>query len=350
MFSTPSCPTAIPTGVPPTSSCGWKTLTAASSDPDAAARVRRIPFLVGPTACGKTDVALELNRRTGRTLLSIDARQVYRGLDAATGKPESKEERRLHRLIDIWEPTERGSAGRFARRFYEEVERLGEGGCLAVGGSGLYLDAVLGRIDPMPPVDPRLRGALQREWDARGGATLYEELQRLDPETAARLAPRDRQRILRALEVVRQTGRPLSAWQTSGHGPLDVSGGPPIIVLLRDRNDLRRRIEARCRAMAAGGLEEEIRALLDRGVPEDAPGFKTLGYAEWLPVFQGRADRVETMERFIVNTWHYARRQMTWFRNRYTGTREIVLDPDTTPQAAADRAQEVWARPTNERR
>jgi tRNA dimethylallyltransferase len=172
------------------------------------------------------------------------------------------------------------------------------------------------------------------------GGRRGEELAGVDPAAARRLAPADAQRILRALEVWEATGRPLSSWQRSGHGPLDVSDGPPMVLLLRGRDDLSRRIAIRCEAMISGGLESEIRGLLGAGLTPDAPAFKTLGYAEWLPAVLGERSRDDAMDLFVRNTRRYARRQTTWFRNRYRGQRVLTVAPSEDPAESSGRVGE----------
>jgi tRNA dimethylallyltransferase len=297
------------------------------------------PFLVGPTAVGKTDVAVALARPAKALILSVDARQVYRRLDKGTGKPEEPKVRAMHRLLDIWEPAEQGTAAAFAREFWRVLTKAWSEGerVLVTCGAGLYMDACLGRIDAMPQVDPAVRRRLRAQWSEEGGEALHQRLRTVDPETAARLSPRDAQRVLRALEVWETTGKPLSRWQRSGHGPLDVQEGPPVFLLSRPTAELSERISARCRAMVESGLEEEIRQLLAEGVGPSAPAFKTLGYAEWLPVVLGERSPEEAMDLFIRRTRQYARRQMTWFRNRYIGVRMLRWECDVSPEEIAEK-------------
>jgi len=315
-------------------------------------RARRIPFLVGPTAVGKTDVAVAIAEPAGATILSVDARQVYRGLDAATGKPDRADVRARHRLLDIWEPSEQGTAADFASRFWSAAEDVWTSGgrVLVTAGAGFYMDACLGRVDPMPPVDERVRRALRERWDAGERDALYEKLMAVDPETAGRVGARDAQRVLRALEVWEASGEPLSRWQRTGHGPLDTSGGPTVILLTRSMDDLSGRIARRCSAMVASGLEDEIRSLLEGGVPDSSPAFKTLGYTEWLPVVRGETGPAEALELFIRNTRQYARRQLTWFRNRYSGVRTLDVAPDEPAVETAARLEKLlprrWGTPT----
>jgi tRNA dimethylallyltransferase len=299
------------------------------------------PFLVGPTGVGKTAVAIPLALALDAEILSIDSRQAYRRLDIATAKPTAAEQAAVaHHLLDLFEPGEVASAAEFARRFRDALAglRARGRGALAVGGSGLYVDACLGRLDRLPPADAAIRAAHRRIRDAQGTAPLHERLRAVDPDTAARLAPADFQRISRALEVYEKTGAPLSLLHTR-RGPLDLTRGPAMILLLRERADLRRRIVARARAMLAAGLLDELRALLDAGVAPDAPGLRAIGYADFLPVLRGAAERETAVEVFVARTAAYAKRQETWFRNRYAGVRVLRVEESEDPATTARRAR-----------
>jgi tRNA dimethylallyltransferase len=176
----------------------------------------------------------------------------------------------------------------------------------------------------MPPADEKLRAEYERLLAAEGPAALHARLARVDSETAARLAPRDTQRVIRALEVAEGTGKPLS------HRFLDDTEAvcdprTPVFYLTRPRRELYERIEERCRKMVAAGLPEEVRRLLDSGIPRDAAGFKTVGYAEWADWVLGKSSREEAMDLFLRNSRRYAKRQETWFRNRHPQRIEIVI-------------------------
>ncbi len=303
-------------------------------------REARPVFLVGATAVGKTAVGIELAERLGAEILSVDARQVYRQLNIGTAKPTADECTRVkHHLIDLYDPVEQVTAADFARRFGECLDDLRERGCeaLAVGGSGLYVDACLGRLDAMPPADEAIRERHRLLRDREGDAGLHRRLAEVDPSSAARLSPADFQRVSRALEVRELTGTPLSELQRT-RGPLDLSVGPPLILLVRSREELRARIESRARAMLAEGLLEEVAALLEQGVAVNRPAFESIGYAEFAHALRGETSIEEASEAFIRRTRRYAKRQETWFRNRYTGVVEIQIDSGDTPQVTADKA------------
>lgn len=272
--------------------------------------------IVGPTAVGKSALAMAVAERAGAEIVSGDALQVYRGFDVGTAKPSTAERARVpHHVVDVLDPTERFSAGRFvtmARAALDEIAGRGRP-ALIVGGSGLYLRALLEGIAPLPPVDPSLRAELDRRLETEGLAALRRELERLDPATAARLGSGDRQRILRALEVVLATGRPLSRWLADrpfGREPLPARR----VGLTLPRALLYDRIEARVRRMCDAGWLDEVRRLLSEGVPREAPAFQAIGYAQWVRHLAGELDEGEAFRRIVIATRRYAKRQETWFR------------------------------------
>lgn len=272
--------------------------------------------IVGPTAVGKSALAMAVAERAGAEIVSGDALQVYRGFDIGTAKPSLAERSRVpHHLIDVLDPTERFSAGRFAtlaRAALAEIARRGRP-AVVVGGSGLYLRALLEGIAPLPPANPALRAELDRRLETEGLAALRSELVERDPATAARLGAADRQRILRALEVVLSTGRPLSSWLADrpfGLEPLPARR----VGLTLPRTLLYDRIEARVRRMIDAGWLDEVRGLLARGVPREAPAFQAIGYAQWVRHLAGDLDHEDALRRIVVATRRYAKRQETWFR------------------------------------
>ncbi|HVP40257.1 MAG TPA: tRNA (adenosine(37)-N6)-dimethylallyltransferase MiaA, partial [Candidatus Saccharimonadales bacterium] len=266
--------------------------------------------LVGPTAVGKTEVALELAGLLEAEILSVDSRQVFRGLDIGTAKPSAAERARVpHHLVDLIEPGESLSAGEFRRRFDAAEAELRARGvrALAVGGSGLYLRAVTHGLFEGPPARADLRAA----WQRRSSEELHAELAAADPEAAARLSPRDRQRVVRALEVFHTVGRPLTRLHRERPG----AGRPMALVgLERPREELYARIGRRVDAMVAAGLEQEARRLWELRLPPGAAAVKTVGYREWFALFEGRAVRDQVVEDIRRHTRQYAKRQLTWFR------------------------------------
>ena len=276
---------------------------------------RALPFvLTGPTGTGKTAIALELAERLGAAVLCADSRQVYRGLDVATGKPTPAERARVpHHGFDVLEPTERASAGGYARAMRPVLETLAraETPALLVGGTGLYLRALHAGLAEVPEIPADVRNGVRAKLEGGGPEALHAELALLDPELARRLQPRDGQRIARGLEVVLATGRPLSAWQAEdGEDP-----APWFWVgLTRPRSELTEALAARARGFFAAGLLDEVRGLRERGTPADAPAFDALGYREANDVLDGRLAQDDAVSELVRHTVQYAKRQMTWLR------------------------------------
>lgn len=274
-------------------------------------------FLMGPTAAGKTEVALHLARRLPVELISVDSAQVYRGLDIGTAKPDPATRARLpHHLIDVAEPEEAYSAGRFRGDAVAAMASVRARGRvpLLVGGTMLYFRALAQGLGPMPPADTRVRQQLEREAGERGLTDLHAELARVDPAAGQRIHPHDGQRIQRALEVWRIAGEPISAYQgreTAGVADtvLRLAVAPP------SRARLHERIAARFDAMLAQGLVAETRALLDRpGIDGDGPALRAVGYRQAVAHLQGQLDTDGLRERGIIATRQLAKRQLTWLR------------------------------------
>lgn len=297
-----------------------------------------VAFLTGPTAAGKTAVACELAERLGLEILSVDSRQVYRELELGTAKPTAEERSRVrHHLVDLWSVSERSSAGRFAGEFLRALDdcRARGRGALAVGGTGLYWKALTSELHELPRGSAEIRKR-HDDWIAgEGAAALHARLAAVDPEAAARLAPLDRQRVSRALEIFEQTGRPLSDWLRD---PPQCAPLPPVpvIVIDREREDLESRIRRRCESMFEAGLVEEVRSLLASGVARDAPGMKTVGYRELLPHVDGAEDGAAALERLRLATRQYAKRQRTWFRHQLPDAVRVELSPEEPPSLAAN--------------
>jgi len=268
-------------------------------------------LVVGPTGVGKTAVAACLARSVPMEVVSADSRQVYRGMDIATGKPTSEERKAVtHHLLDLIEPGERYHAARFRLDAARAIEGIRAAGRLpvVVGGTGLYVRALLRGLDPAPPADPALRAQLEETAETKGPGALHERLRALDPERAARLHPNDRVRIIRAIEK-------------HGRGAASVGGWARAITpwrvlmfgLRREREALNRRLEERARSMLASGMMREVRRLLAEGHDEAAPGMAGIGYRQWAEVARGRLPEAEALRLMIRDTQRYAKRQMTWF-------------------------------------
>lgn len=272
--------------------------------------------LVGPTATGKSALAMALAEELGGEIINADALQVYRGFDIGTAKPTAEERRRVpHHLVDILEPHQRYSAGEFARRAREAVAGIRARGRrpIVVGGSGLYLRALLQGISPVPRGEPELRRELRRRLEEEGPAALKAELARLDPVTAERLPAGDTQRILRALEVAQSSGKPLSAWieaQPFGRKPLSAR----TFGLTLRREVLYDRIADRARRMVERGWIEEVAGLLDRGLDPRLPAFQAIGYRQLSRHARGEISLEQALADIVTATRRFAKRQMTWFR------------------------------------
>jgi len=274
------------------------------------------PFLIlaGPTAVGKTDLSLELAEALQAEIISADSRQIYRQMTIGTAKPPREALQRVrHHFIDELDLDEPFSAGHFAFAAWERIgEILSRGHVpLVVGGSTLYLYALQFGLAEIPDVDPAVRRWLNERLHAEGPEALYAELQRVDPEAAARLDSTKTQRVIRALEVYHGTGRPITYYHRH-HRPSPYAFRT--LVLYRNRPVLYERINRRVDQMLAAGLVEEVRGILEAGYSPELDVLRTIGYEEVIGYLQGAYDR-ETMRRLIQrNTRRYAKRQLTWFR------------------------------------
>lgn len=298
--------------------------------------------VTGPTATGKTTAALALARRLDGEIVSMDSRQLYRGMDVGTAKPSPAERGRVpHHGLDLVDPTERFSAGRYARWAAARVREIQDRGRVPIlaGGSGFFLRALLRPIHPEPAMDRGRREALRRALGRRPVHDLKRWLARLDPERLRALAGEGgRQRLLRSLELPLLTGVPHSRWAAmpSEIEPLD----PLIVVLWLPHETLARRIDERVDAMMRAGLLDEVRALLER-YPEDAPGLKSHGYMELVPVLRGDASLADGVEAVKRDTRAYARRQRTWFR-RQLPPGALFVDAAEPPERIADAVARLW--------
>lgn len=304
---------------------------------------RRVVAVVGATATGKTALGGALAARVGGEVVCADARQVFRELEIGTGKPTPAERAaRPHHLFDAWPLGAPVSAGAYARRAAETCERLFARGVtpVLVGGSGLYLEALRHGLHALPPPDPAVRARLAAELQATGAPAMHARLAAADPAGAARLAPADRQRVLRALEVLESSGRPLSAWWAEPRRPA-LAADWRVVELVVPPRALAPRIEARTRAMFAGGLVEETRALIGRGQEEALRALRAIGYDEALELLAGRLDRAAAEARTSLRTRQLAKRQRTWFGRRAGGTR-LPSGPWDLDRLLA--AAEAWAK------
>jgi tRNA dimethylallyltransferase len=277
---------------------------------------RPLLVLVGPTAVGKSEIAIAIARALDTEILTADSRQVYRGLDIGTDKPPVESRGGvLHRLIDLVEPDEPFNAGAFRRLALAEIERLyGERKLpLVVGGTGLYVRALVRGLCDVPETDLPTRARLIEQTRRRGRAFMYQELQRVDAVTATRVHPNDEPKILRALEIHQRSGKRLSEVQNH-HRFGEDSFTSVIVGLTRERAALYQRIESRVDQLFARGLVDETRRLLERGSSRDSAAMKGLGYRQVAGFVTGEYDLAEAVRRLKRDTRRFAKRQMTWFR------------------------------------
>lgn len=286
----------------------------------------KVLTIVGPTGVGKTEVAFRLARRNNLEIISADSRQIYQYMDIGTAKPtkEMREKVNFH-LLDIITPEEIFNASHFGQRARELMDKLSAGGkrFIVCGGSGLYLRAIFSPLVQIPKIDPKIR----EKWRGKELDSLYQELKLIDPISANRIHPRDRQRIIRALEVYDQTKRPLSSFLAEGIGESRYQ--PFYLGLTLPRAILHQRIEERFDQMVREGFIEEAKRLLDLGYHENLYPFNALGYQEMMKYCKGEMTLADAVAIGKKKTKEYAKRQITWFK------RENVLwlenyDPEET--------------------
>lgn len=292
--------------------------------------------VLGPTASGKSALAMALAEAVGGEIVSCDSAQVFVGLDLGTAKPTQAEQAQVrHHLIDVISPTEQWSAAQYAAAADRAIAEVRARGRIPIlcGGTGLWQRALVYGIFQAPEIDPELRAAVRRALVEQGPQVLHEELRRVDPEAAAKIQPGDPQRIGRALEVYRQTGVPISRLQAE-HGFREARYRLLAVTPQLSKEELHQRIKRRTEVMYAAGLVEEVRALLDRGIPAAAPGLSIIGYRDAAQVVAGAMSLAQAIERTETSTRQYAKRQRNWWRN----------DSDLWPVDPQTSATELWER------
>ena len=275
---------------------------------------------MGPTASGKTDVAISLCKRFPFDIISVDSALVYRGMDIGTAKPDAETLRRApHRLINIRDPDESYSAGDFVRDAHAEMHAIHSAGRtpFLVGGTMMYFRALIGGIAELPAADTAIRAAIDADAEKRGWPALHARLREVDPEAAGRINSNDSQRIQRALEVYETSGRTLSEWQKADHG---MSGNSidylKIALLTENRQILHERIENRLKDMLNNGLIEEVKVLHDtESVTPKHPSMRSVGYRQLWQYLSGEASLEEAHMRALAATRQLAKRQHTWLRS-----------------------------------
>jgi len=303
-------------------------MTAGSETPAAGRQRPPAIFLMGPTASGKTGLAVELRERFPLDIISVDSALVYRGLDIGAAKPDAETLRRApHALIDIRDPAESYSAAEFREDALATMAATTARGRvpLLAGGTMLYFKALSEGLAALPSADPEVRESLEREAHELGWPALHQRLAELDPAIAQRVHPNDPQRIQRALEVIELTGRRMSDLQQEQQEQSLAWRVLRIVACPRSRAELHRRIEQRFRQMLDEGFLDEVRALHARGnLHRDLPSMRCVGYRQAWAFLDGEIDRDEMIRRAVAATRQLAKRQMTWLRRE---TAAMWYDP-----------------------
>lgn len=295
----------------------------------------RVLAVVGPTASGKTDLAVRIGEMLGGEIISIDSQQVYRGLDIGTGKATPAERARVpHHLLDVVAPDEPMTAARFVELADEAIRDVVRRGRIPIlcGGTGLYYRALIYGLFSGPAADETLRTRLEAEAEACGTEALWRRLAEVDPEAAARIDRRDRVRTIRALEVFELTGIPISEHQRRhDHRRVPPRYDVRAVGLDPPRPELYARIDSRVDRMIAAGLESEVRGLLEAGYSCDLRAFAAIGYREMCAYLQGKTTLDEAVAAIKKNSRRYARRQLAWFRAEPTVIKWYKSAADVDP-------------------
>jgi tRNA dimethylallyltransferase len=285
--------------------------------------------IVGPTASGKTSLAIEFALKSNGEIISVDSRQIYRGFIIGTGQPTSEEQDRApHHLINMFAPSERITAGHYTELVYQKIaEIVGRGKMpLLCGGTGLYLRAIRLGLAPVGKSDPSLRAEITKKIADRGAEKLYAELAEIDPEYAATFHPHNLQRLTRAWEIIEATGNSPGNMQSWRSGETGYEATPSVTIddvgrvtfrlvgIEHPREDLYHRVDLRVEQMVKQGWLEEVRELLESGIPANAPPLQSVGYKEMVQVLKGEMSLDAVIPIIKQRTRQYARRQITWFR------------------------------------
>lgn len=278
--------------------------------------------LVGATGVGKTNLSLALAQEFHAEIISMDSRQIYRGFCIGTAQPTEGELKKVkHHLVDFLSPTENFSVGEFMRNVKELLAKNPTTPYILVGGTGMYLQALTEGIAEIPQVSSEVRETAEKFLQENGILALYEKVKEIDSESAMKILPQDKQRLLRAYEVTLQTGRKFSEVRKERCGGI---GKIPTFWLNRSREILYKRIDERVQKMVELGWKNEVENLVAT-VPENAPAWQSLGYREWVECLRGKISEAEVIACVQQGTRHYAKRQLTWFRHQ-TESSEINLD------------------------
>ncbi|MBN2377284.1 MAG: tRNA (adenosine(37)-N6)-dimethylallyltransferase MiaA [Sedimentisphaerales bacterium] len=296
----------------------------------------KMVLILGCTASGKGGAAFELAKMVGGQILSIDSMKVYRRMDIGTAKPSEQRRREVvHHLIDVVEPSEAFSVGRFVEMADQVIDELqqAESPIIAAGGTAMYIRGLIEGIFDGPGADTAIREQLIEQAENAGLGKLHERLVQVDPDAGKRIHPNDRKRIIRALEVYELTGKPISSFQNhfrSGNYRHDWV----IIGLRRNKEEASGRINQRVKRMIDKGLVEEVESLLKEPEGLSSQAAQAVGYAEIIDYLQGRISLDEAVEKIKINTRRLAKRQRTWFRS-FAGVNWIDLDEESTAEKTA---------------
>jgi tRNA dimethylallyltransferase len=301
--------------------------------------VKGAVLIAGPTASGKSALAIALAEKLGGVVINADSMQVYRDLHTITARPSAEDEARVpHLLYGHVDAAENYSVGRWCRDVASALtDVIAAGGVpILVGGTGLYFKALTSGLAAVPPVPADIRDAVRARLAGEGVRALYDELLQLDPQSAVRLMPNDRSRIARALEVIKATGRSLTDWHREGMPPLIDAAATAKVFLTCERRDLVARIERRFDTMMEAGALDEVRALAARQLDPLLPAMKAHGVPWLIRHLKGEIARHEAVAGAKMDTRRYAKRQVTWFRN------QLADWPWAPPQEALKALESQW--------
>jgi tRNA dimethylallyltransferase len=276
----------------------------------------KLVIILGPTAVGKSDIVVGLAAQFDGDIISADSQQVYRYMDIGTAKPMGEQRQRIpHHLIDVVDPDEDFNAAMFRKLAIESASKIAAGGknIIICGGTGLYIKALIQGLFAGPGRDPQIREAFQSEINENGIGALYQRLEQVDPASARRIHPHDRQRITRALEVYETTGRKISEWQNQ-HAFSDLAFEVLKLGLIRQRTELYERIERRCDSMIQMGLVDEVKGLVQKGYGLALKSMQSVGYRHIGLFLEGRMSLNNAVSLMKRDTRRLAKRQLTWFR------------------------------------
>jgi tRNA dimethylallyltransferase len=285
-------------------------------------------FLAGATAVGKSEIALALASKLGGEIISVDSMQVYRGLDIGTAKPDTATQKSVpHHLIDVCDLTEAFDAAKFVQHANQAVAEIRSRNKVPIfcGGTGLYFKAFLEGLGDAPPADAKLRAELE----AQPLTQLLDELRALDPDAYEKIDRQNPRRVIRALEIIRTTGKPLAKSQADWTGSRQQATGHTLILFVRSTNELRHRIDSRVDLMFQRGLVDETRRLLEQGLAENRTAMQAIGYRQVAEHLRGERNLTETIELVKIRTRQFAKRQSTWFK-RHAQCKRIELKPEET--------------------